>query len=354
MKKVVYILLALILVSGVMLACGDETTQAPAPEPTTAPAPAPEEPIVWKYTASSPDRGLRNVMVKWYFGEIEARTNGRFTVEYFWNGTLAQMGEEPDVIKANIAQTALFDPGRTPEKMPMLAIEALPLLGPETRRGMAQAHVEFIKYPAVAEEFANLNAVELFPNSFGQIHYTGNSRIDTVADLKGLRIEAVSPVWASIHGELGAVDVALGTGAEIYDGLQKGIIDLDLSSAGSFMAYSLFEVSDYLITAYLTDMTASLVANKDAYNALPADIKAIFEELSAEALTYVPDEFDANEEKTKAAYKDAGREVIPLPDAVRAALTDAAKTVAWDKYLDEWTGRGYPAQDVLDHYNSVK
>lgn len=311
-----------------------------------------EKTIEWKHASRTRETGFVNVLIKWYYNEVEKRTNGQFKVKYYWNGTLVNTENLPDGLKAGISQSTLFAPVMYQAKMPLLNITCLPFMNPRDRKKAAILHTEFIKHPAIKKEFDRWDAMLLAPNSFGQEQFVGSKPIRTTQDMKGMRISA-----HSVHSELlksfGAVNVIIPS-TEAYDALQKGIIDGCMSSDGMFNAFRMYEISKYATRFNITGMVTDFVCKKSAFNKLPSDIQQVFNDVSKEALVYFPEQWDEFTEKAVDTYKKNGLEVIELSSEEYAKLQKAAEEFEWKKWLDQYEKQGLPAREVMDFYLAKK
>ena len=124
---------------------------------------------------------------------------------------------------------------------------------------------------------AGLNSTEIFAWS--------NKPIETLDDFDGLKFRTVG-YWGEILTNLGASVVTL-PGSEIYGALDSGVIDAtEFANPESDLISGMHEVAEYAYVPGIHQPTSlmELLINKDAWEALPADLQAIVKE-AAKATT---------------------------------------------------------------------
>jgi len=100
---------------------------------------------------------------------------------------------------------------------------------------------------------------------------TSNRPINTVADLKGLKIRVPpTPLWVSIFSALGASPTAIGLN-ELYSSLQTKIVDAQENPLVQIETVKVYEVQKYCsMTGHVWDGNW-IVANKKIWTGLPQD-----------------------------------------------------------------------------------
>lgn len=127
------------------------------------------------------------------------------------------------------------------------------------------------------ETFADFNVKVLPAGAYTpEIFYHSNVPIRNLEDLEGLRVRG-SSFWAEIQSRAGAnvIDVP---GGEVYQALERGMVDAaEYGIPSDNWDLGFHEVTDYLILpgAHQPTSTFSFMVNKDRWDELPEDIKAI-------------------------------------------------------------------------------
>jgi len=175
--------------------------------------------------------------------------------------------------------------------------------------------------------------------------------INSLADIKGLKIRVGSSVLAEIYKLLGAAPVVL-SGAEVYESMKRGVIDAFeyvTPSVNWSMAFQ--EVSDYV---YISPVRApadrqSVFINKAFYNKLSPDLQMLLV-TTAEAL--VPRFYSESIVLDAAALEKFiayGNKVLPVPADVDAELGKVA-----DKFFDTEAAKDPFFKKVIESQRAFK
>lgn len=116
----------------------------------------------------------------------------------------------------------------------------------------------------------------------------------------------------------------------------------------TFGNYKIYELSKYATVGIdLKTTPIYLVANKDAWNALPDEWKKLSEESAAKAVARYVKYNDADDAKWLPAFSKAGIEITTFSPAERAKLVAKAQP-CWEAWVKEMTTKGLPGKEVLD------
>jgi TRAP-type mannitol/chloroaromatic compound transport system substrate-binding protein len=175
--------------------------------------------------------------------------------------------------------------------------------------------------------------------------------LNTLADIKGLKIRLGSAPLAEIYQRMGAAPVVL-SGAEIYESAKRGVIDaFEYVTPSINYSMAFHEVTEYL---YLSPVRApadrqSVWVTKDAWNKLsPALQKLVL--ATAEAL--VPKFFAETMVKDAEALdkmKAYGTKILPVPKEIDDELIKVA-----NKYFDELSADDAFFKEVIDSQRKFK
>ena len=136
--------------------------------------------------------------------------------------------------------------------------------------------------------------------------------------LEGLKIRTNAAFEGIVRG-LGAAPVGLPPN-EIYSGLQKGVID---GTAGPQMAsadYKLHEVSSYMTRPGFGHATNVLMANADAFDALPEDVRTLLQEEAIRLESSAAEEMIAVAAEQNAIMEANGVQIVEFPPEVAEKL----------------------------------
>jgi len=298
----------------------------------------------WKYAMpiprEAPPTGYGLTSKEWFHDELEKRTKGHIKIEEFYGGQLGGFREMPDLLGQGVFETAFCPKGEMlPDRFPYSAIVFMPFWMPDDLEMAAKLFQYCWSHPLFLENFAKANL--MYGYTFGglkmrQFLAKGVPKITKVDDLAGLQHRAYGydAIWTE---SLGMVPVGL-SGAEVYEGLQKGIIDSSVNSMAEIEWKNLYEVIGSIIdvTMFIRGGTIGDV-NLDAWNSLPQYIKDIWRELVPEATSYQSEIAEILERDGLAFAKEKGLVMYKL-DPEEESKYKAAGLPVWEKWVEDSEG----------------
>lgn len=285
-NKSIAFALAAVMLLAMLAGCSASTppsSQVPAsPSPSTPAPSASEQPssagtaepvyseVHLIFQSWSPDTSIENQV---FMKEITEVTSGKVTFEPFFGGTLVPQSEATNALSNGVADIGMINIVFDTERMGLYGVSSLPGLqkGPKQQ---GEAANELNKLPAVIEELAADNIVALLTTSTNDYCMFNNIPIYSVDYLVGKKI-AASGDWARVVQDIGGVPVTISSN-EHYEALSRGTVDAIISPTNGASTWGLHEVSKYIIYAQFGVRSMGLFMNKDSYEALTDDTKALF------------------------------------------------------------------------------
>jgi TRAP-type mannitol/chloroaromatic compound transport system substrate-binding protein len=179
-------------------------------------------------------------------------------------------------------------------------------------------------------------------------------KIATTKDLDGLKMRC-SGDGGEILASMG-VSTVFFPGAEIYESMQRGVIDA-FEYASPFLNWGMgfHEVADYLYQSPSRAPTdcAHVWVNRDDWESLSPDLQAIiYDAVAAVGLDYTADSYMRDDEAL-VKYYEYGTEVTCLPTDVESAYLQAAqnfydKKAASDPFYAEILEAHWAFKDLCD------
>jgi len=306
--------------------------------------------IKWDVSLWGP-LGARVWPIQWWAEEMEKRTDGRFKAILHPGAELSPPKQQLDGIRAGLYEMAHFCPLYAPGKAPLGMIFSVPCIIPLGLKNIAKMELAFMEHPAAKKLMAERWNAVYMGLSHTRPNYTflGIKPIRSIEDLKGQRIR-IGGKTGELFKKLGAAPVMM-SAPEVYEAVSKGILDQSYFAPASHYGYKIHEVSKYY-TYNLgagSGMLWAFVANKDAWNALPGDIKKIHKALAKELmLERLPNEMDTFISQTiYKEWKGRGIEFIEFPANSRQKLIETAKPM-WEDWADSVEKQGLPGKEILD------
>ena len=208
--------------------------------------------------------------------EVAARSNGRLAIQIFPNNVL---GGDPAMLQqARTGALELYSGygGIYASVAPLAGIEGIGF----AFKNQAQALAAFDGPlgAAVRKEMDAKGPFVTFErpwvNGFRQIT-SSIKPIRTVADLEGLKIRTPpTKIWVDMFKELGAAPTPIAA-SEMYTALQTHVVDAQENPFTILETYRLYEVQKYVSVTNHMWSNFWVVANADAFKAIPPDLQTI-------------------------------------------------------------------------------
>lgn len=246
---------------------------------------------------------------------LEEKTKGKVTVRIFpGSSPLGNAANQFDQVQSGVVDIAIGLQGTPRGRFPRTGIVDIPFLTTSADQASRMLWAMYPKY--LKEDYKGVKVLALFAHNPGVIH-TGSRKVEKMEDLKGLRMRAPTPVVANMFQFLGATSVGMPPG-QIYESMQGGVIDGFGLPWDPIASYKLAEVTKYHLVndAYTTSFWISM--NERKYNSLSADVRAVIDELSGQALVakFGP-VWDKADEVGLAAAKARGNVITKSSEAER-------------------------------------
>ena len=159
------------------------------------------------------------------------------------------------------------------------------------------------------------------PESFGWSH----KPIRSLEDFEGLKFRTIG-IWAEILKDMGVSIVTL-PGGEVYPALEKNIIDAtEYSTPCVDSMLGFHEICKYMIVPGVHSPGTCIenIVNKDSWEKLPDDLKAIFEADTKELALRVITNWPNLDIEALHNFEDYGVEIIVLDKEVIAKVKELA------------------------------
>ena len=298
-----------------------------------AAAAAPVEKIVWKSSGHGPASDPSQIYHDMVCAAITEATGGRLEIKPFVGGSIVPAYKELDAIHENVLQMGYTCPMYNLDKWP-----AAGLISSRPGALPGEALRSWFNYGGGADlmnKMMETHNVMTFPGALSplpqEVFFHSKKELKSMKDIKGLKARCMGD-GGEILKRLGAATVII-PGGELFEAMQRGTIDaFEYSTLASNWNMHFNEVADYV---YLSPSRAPsdpqvFFVNKDAWNKLPADLKAIVQNVIGN-YTQLQHEFLVAESiKALESFKKAGNKVVQVPKDIEDAVIAEA-----DKFYSE-------------------
>lgn len=309
-----------------------------------APLNSQAEPISLTYSNFFPPTHVQSKLADAWCKEVEKRTNGRVKIQYFPGQTLTKATQNYDGVVQGLSDLGLCLFGYTRGRFPVMEVVDLPLGYPSGMVATLVVNDVYNKFKP--KELDDVAVMYLHAHGPGLL-FTKKKPVKKMEDLKGMKIRAHGTT-AKVVQALGGTPVAMPM-PELYQSLQKGVVDGAMYPMETNKGWKMAEVVDYGTLDYGIAYTSSfyVVMNKDKWAALPDDIKKIITEINQEWIPKTGKAWDESDEEGKAYMISKGGKLIDLSKE-ESEKWKAAVAPVIEEYAVDMEKKGLPGKELVE------
>jgi TRAP-type transport system periplasmic protein len=229
----------------------------------------------YKYAHNLPPGHPLHIRTVQMWHEVRDATRGRLDVTVFPNNELGADPAALSQLRSGAIQFFTASGGLIGSVVPLAQIENVGFAfhdAPAAFRAMDGELGAIVRAAIAAKELIALD--RMWDNGMRQIT-TSTKPVVSVGDLAGFKIRTPpSALWVDLFRTLGAAPTPI-SGAELYLALQTHVVDGQENALAGIEATRLYEVQKYL--SFTNHMWAGywMLANGEAWKALPPEVQAI-------------------------------------------------------------------------------
>ncbi len=299
-------------------------------------------PIKLNYGNFMPPTIPYSVLAKEFSDEIKKRTDGRVEITYYPGGTLVTATKVYDGVVNNVADIGLCHIGYYRGRFPVTETLNLPLGYPSGWIATQVINDFYDKFKP--KEWDAVHVLHFFGPG-PQIIATTKKPVRKLEDMKGLKIRATGKL-ADVIKALGGTPVAVEM-VDVYDGLQRGVVDGVLDSMETWQSWKTGELLKYATQSRAVGVGYPffIIMTKEKWNGLPDDVKKVFTEVSMQWKDKYGYTASALDLTGRDFLKKHGGQVIPLAPEEAARWVKAAEPVV-EQHIKELEAKGFKRADT--------
>jgi len=285
--------------------------------------------------------------------KVEADSDGRIKIDRFPS---MQLGGTPpelyDQVVDGVADIIWTVAGYTPGRFPRAEVFELPFIMTNAEAA-SRAYWDLYESDMKDADYADVHMIGVWVHGPGMIH--SSEPITSVDDLNGVKLRAPTRTTNMLFKELGATPVGMPVPA-IPEALSKGVIDATVipwEVTGALKVPELVSNHTEFGDAALYTTSFVFAMNKDKYDSLPDDLKAVIDANSGA-------DFSAFAGKTMAAYDAPSREMaVELGNNIvelspeQVAEWEAAAAPVYDQWKAEMEAAGIDGADLIERAQAL-
>ncbi|NRH26884.1 DctP family TRAP transporter solute-binding subunit [Pseudomonas sp. MS19] len=288
------------------------------------------DPILIKFSHITADNTPKGQGALLFKKLVDERLSGKVEVQVYANSSLYGDGKEMEALMLNEVQMLAPAPSKLEQYTKQLQLFDMMFLFNDMAAAQRFQNSDKGKAMLKSMEDKGITGLAFWLNGMRQL--TANKALIKPSDARGLKFRVQpSDLQAAQYSALRAVPRKMSF-AEIYQGLQTGVVNAQDNPWSNIYSQKFFEVQKYMIESDHAIGNYVLITNTKFWNSLPADIRSQLEEIVAEVTTEVNKQAADVNEKAKQAIIASGKvEMIKLTPEQRDAWRDAVRP-AWKKF----------------------
>jgi len=309
----------------------------------TAPAGAQDKPIELKLSHWAPPTHVNQKVFLPWAEMVEKKSGGKLKVTVFPGAVLGKPADHWDMAQNGVVDITWGTHNYTAGRFPLTSAMDLPFLINSATGGSRALQEFYAKH--LQKEHDKVKVLWLQCPAPFQLHMTKKAAL-VPDDLAGLRIRTGGGQLSEIVKALGAVPVALAV-PETYNALERGVVEGTILPYEAAKAFKLAEVTKHVVEVRMFTASQFTVMNLAKYNALPAELRKVLDELSGVwGAEFAGGVWDKGELEGLEAIHKAGVQLHKLSDAQRAVWKEKTKGVE-DEWVRTMEAKGLPAKQAL-------
>ena len=282
--------------------------------------------------------------------KVAKDSNGKLKVQLFPS---MQLGGKPpqlvDQVRDGIVDIVWTLPGYTAGRFPKLEVFELPFVHKDPVSSTLA--LQDFQEKHLKEEFKDYKVLLLHVHA-GSMFMTKKNAITRLSDLKGMKIRTATRAGGWYLKSLGAVPIGAPL-PQIPQMISKGVIEGAMLPFEIAPAIKMQELATHFTQLSgdqprMNTSTFSFLMNKNSYNKLPADLKAVIDRNSGRGIAEWAGKNWANiEVPAEKVMKSKSKNQFHTMSAGEVAKMKAAAQPAIDRWLKQMKGKGIDGAALL-------
>lgn len=268
---------------------------------------------------------------EYFVKKVSDLTDGKFQIQLYSAGQLVPANQAFDAVRGGAFQMMKTFDGYEAGKIPGLAFTSTIPFGFTEADQYEAWFYELGGLELAREAYAPAGLFYIAPTVYGPEPIHSKVPIKTMDDLKGKKGRFVG-LASTVMGHLGVSVTPMAT-AEVYAGLDKGVIDIaDRGDLSANLEAGLGEVAKYIVMPgpHQPTTATSYVANQAAYDQLPPSFKAALATVARDTSAALRQHILVSDGKALEEFSKQGVEISSLdPADVTAARKEVVNV--WRK-----------------------
>ena len=308
---------------------------------------------LWRFrTYTSGADKVENIAARTFADTVAKKAEGKLKIKVFEGGTLGYTGfEMPQVVRDGLVDMAVIFAGILGSKQPAFSACELPFLFSNWKPDYDKIAPRLAVMEAlpIYQKMANEMGLQFFNAQNIPDQLQSNKIIATVADFKGIKLRAWSPMIAQFGKALGSTIVTVPF-PELYTGFATNIVEANVGDATAMIDFKFHEVVKYFTPWPITAAHSAVIINKKAWDALDKKTQNIVAEGMDEFSRSLYNAHWVKDWEKRKELEAYGVKVIEVSPAEKAKIRPIINKAIWDPWAKESGEYGQKLIDIMMKY----
>lgn len=180
---------------------------------------------------------------------VKERTNGKLKIRAFHSGSLIKFASTPDSMEVGMADLAYFSTMFSPSYFPSWLFGGVldPVTSPRNPlEGVMVANIMYDEFPSYGKELEAKNMMLLLHNATALLSMISNVEVNNMPALDGKRMRIFAGEFHAELTKLQGASPVMTPWPDVYESMDKKIVDCMVTVTTGMRDLKLFEVSKYL------------------------------------------------------------------------------------------------------------
>jgi TRAP-type C4-dicarboxylate transport system substrate-binding protein len=281
-----------------------------------------------------------------FVDKVAEATNGTVTIEIVPNGGLGPAPGTYENVVAGAQDLGWALQGYTPGRFPISGLIEMPYMFPSATEGTNALWDLYEEFPEFQKEYDDVHVLGLWTHDEGNL-WTAGKQVTSIDDVRGLTLRAPGPVQNQLITELGGSPVGM-PAPELYDSLERGVIDGLMIASSGLESFGLYDVLDYGLTCSCYVAAQFLAINQGAWDSLSPQQQAAIDEIAGRTLSLQAAEaYDREHQLVTDRLAEKGVELTALEGAELSRFQQAGEAVV-QGWIAAREAEGLPGRAMYD------
>ena len=323
-------------------------------EPDAEPDEDMGEPVTLTLGHGFPDTHHISVNVLERFAEeVAEATDGTVEVDIVPGGALGPPDGTYENVVAGGQELGWSLQGYTAGRFPITQIVEAPFVFESGVQATEALWDLYEEYPEFQEEYGDVKVIAIWTHDVGDI-WLSDQQVETMEDLQGQTLRAPGPMQFDLLERLGVAPEFM-PAPELYDAIDRGVLDGLMIANSGLDSYNLFELLNYGVLCNCYVATQFFVMNQGAWDSLSPQQQDAIDELAGRTVSlWAAEDYDEHYDASIEQIEEAGIEQFVLDD-------NPDEFERWqevgDEVLDDWISEreaeGVPAQEMVERLREL-